>query len=134
TFSATLKTAGTQSITVTDAENASLHGMQSGIMVNPAAASALVLMGPNRVRAGVAFSMTVTAYDAYGNVATGYRGTLHFTSTDSTATLPSNYTFTATDAGVHVFTGIVLRKKRIQSIAVTDTLNALLTSAFGIYV
>ena len=42
---------------------------------------------------------------------TGYTGTVHFTSTDNTATLPANYTFTAADKGVHTFTGLVLRKK-----------------------
>ena len=37
--------------------------------------------------------MTVTAVDAYGNVATGYTGTVHFTSSDGQAVLPANYTF-----------------------------------------
>jgi hypothetical protein len=35
--------------------------------------------------AGVAFSATVTAKDAFGNVATGYTGGVHFTSTDAQA-------------------------------------------------
>ena len=46
---------------------------------------------------------TVTAYDAYGNLATGYVGTVHFTSSDPKAVLPANDTFTAADAGVHTF-------------------------------
>ena len=39
--------------------------------------------------------MTVTAYDAYGNVATGYTGTVAFTSSDPQACFPADYTFTA---------------------------------------
>ena len=31
----------------------------------------------------------MTAYDAYGNVATGYTGTVHFTSSDPKAVLPA---------------------------------------------
>ncbi|WP_217551179.1 hypothetical protein, partial [Pantoea sp. GbtcB22] len=41
--------------------------------------------------------------DAYGNTATSYTGTVHFTSTDPLAQLPADYTFTASDQGVHFF-------------------------------
>jgi hypothetical protein len=73
---------------------------------------------------GVPFSVTVNVEDAYGNIVTGYVGTIHFTSSDSRATLPANYTFTAGDAGVHTFTGLVLRKMSNQTITVTDTHNS----------
>ena len=53
--------------------------------------------------AGTAGSLTVIAKDAYGNIAPGYRGKVHLTSTDTAATLPPDYTFTAADAGVHSF-------------------------------
>jgi adhesin/invasin len=62
-------------------------------------------------------------------VVTGYTGTIHFTSTDGTASLPANYTFTAADKGVHTFTGLILRKKGYQKITVTDTLNSALTGS-----
>lgn len=64
---------------------------------------ALVANLPTAAKNGAASSMTVTAYDVNGNVATGYRGTVQFTSTDTSATLPASYTFTAADAGRHVF-------------------------------
>ncbi len=126
TFSATLKTAGTQSIMVADTTTTSLKGTEGGIKVNPAVASKFLLAAPASVSAGVAFSLTVTAEDAYGNVVVGYTGTLHFSSTDSQATLPANYTFTTANAGVHTFTGLVLRKKGYQTISVTDTHNSAL--------
>ncbi len=73
--------------------------------------------------------LTITVQDAYGNLVTGYTGTIHFTSTDSAATLPANYTFTAADQGVHTFTGLVLRKRGTQKITLTDTLNSSLTGS-----
>ena len=70
---------------------------------------------------GVAFTLTLTVEDAYGNVVTGYTGTVHFSSTDSTATLPPNYTFTAADAGAHTFTNkTTLKKKGTQTLTFTD--------------
>lgn len=129
TFSATLKTAGTQSITAKDTATGSLTSTDGSITVNAARASQFILSAPARVTAGAAFSLTVTIKDAYGNVVNGYTGTVHFTSTDKTATLPANYTFTAADKGVHAFTGLVLRKKGTQKITLTDTLNSSLTGS-----
>src|SRR5262249_33533996 len=128
TFSAVLKTAGTQSLTATDTSKAAIAGTQS-VTINPAAASRLVLSGPSSVRASPAFSLTVTVVDVYGNVATGYRGTIAFRSSDSTAKAPRNYTFTAADQGVHTFTGLVLKKKGKQTITVTDTLDSSLAGS-----
>jgi hypothetical protein len=50
------------------------------------------------------------ALDPYGNVATAYAGTVHFSSTDSHPLLPADYTFTASEAGSHTFgTGVILQ-------------------------
>src|SRR5204863_5229649 len=48
---------------------------------------------PSTMGATDAASVTVTVYDANYNIAAAYTGTVHFTSTDGSATLPSNYTF-----------------------------------------
>ena len=127
TFSATLKTAGTQWISATDTVNASLHGSDSGITVKAAAASRFVLSAPASVQPGVPFSLTVTVEDAYGNIVTGYVGTIRFTSSDSRASVPANYTFKASDNGVHTFTGLVLRRTGNQTITATDTKNSSIT-------
>ncbi|HEY7425012.1 MAG TPA: hypothetical protein VH682_12345 [Gemmataceae bacterium] len=133
TFSVTLKTAGSQSLTATDTATGSISGSESGIVVQPAAASQLVLSAPSSVSHGVAFSVTVTALDPYGNVATGYLGTIHFSSSDSNAKLPPNYTFTASDGGVHTFTGqFILSKKGTKTLTVTDTQNSALTATDSI--
>ena len=120
TFSVTLKTAGTQSVTATDTVT-SISGSQSGIVVNPAAATTLAVSGlASPQSAGVAQSVTVTARDAYGNTATAYSGTIHFTSSDTKAKLPANYKFKATDAGSHVFT-VTLKTAGTRSVTATDT-------------
>jgi ELWxxDGT repeat protein len=129
TFSAALKTAGTQSITVADTFTTALTATEGGITVNAAAASKFIITAPSTVTAGAPFSLTLTVEDAYGNVVTGYAGTVRFTSSDRTATLPAMYTFLAQDKDVHTFTGLVLRKTGKQKITITDTLHSALTAS-----
>jgi hypothetical protein len=95
----------------------------STTVVTQAPAARLVVTGfPTTDVAGVAHAVTVSARDAYGNVATGYRGTIHLSSSDPSAALAANYTFTASDAGVHTFTvGATLKTSGLQSISTTDT-------------
>jgi hypothetical protein len=68
----------------------------------------------------MAHSFTVTALDPFGNVATGYTGTVAFSSSDPIASLPVSYAFTAADAGVHTFTG-TLKRAGTQFIQAVDT-------------
>jgi hypothetical protein len=120
TFSITFPTAGAQTLTVMDTMTG-ISGTQ-GITVNPAAASQLVLTAPTVVTALTPFRLTVTALDPYGNRVTGYTGTVHFTSSDSLALLPADYTFTTTDAGQHTFSrGLILWQTGAQTITTTDT-------------
>jgi sugar lactone lactonase YvrE len=57
-----------------------------------------------------------------------YLGTIHFTSSDPKAVLPPDYTFTSADAGLHTFTGIVLKTAGIQTVTVTDTTDSTITA------
>ena len=59
------------------------------------------MSAPAATTAGQPASVTVTLLDAIGNVATRYIGVVHFSSSDLSAGLPNNYTFTAADAGRH---------------------------------
>jgi hypothetical protein len=129
TFSATLKTAAAQTIIATDTLTSTINGTQTGIVIIPAAPSTLQISGyPNPQNQFANGNLTVTVMDPYGNVTTGYRGTIHFTSSDSAATLPANYTFTAGDAGVHVFIVVLATASPPdQSITATDTVNSSLT-------
>ncbi|HEV2520948.1 MAG TPA: choice-of-anchor D domain-containing protein, partial [Candidatus Acidoferrales bacterium] len=129
TFSATFKTAGTQSLTATDTVTASITGSQTAITVNAATAASLKVSGyPNPATAGTANNFTVTALDALNNTATGYRGTVHFTSTDAQAVLPADYTFTAADNGTHTFSA-TFKTAGTQSLAATDTVTASITGS-----
>jgi hypothetical protein len=127
TFTATLKTAGGQSLTATDTANSALSATEGGITVSPAAASVLVLSAPATATAGVPVTVTLTAYDAYGNVATGYLGTVSFSSSDASASLPADYTFTAADAGSHSFS-VTFLTLGSQSLTVSDTADGLSTT------
>jgi sugar lactone lactonase YvrE len=134
TGAATLVTAGNQTVTATDTATTSLVGTSSAIAVSPAAASDLAVSAPGNVTAGAAFSVTVTAQDPHGNTATGYRGTLHFTSTDGGAgvTVPADYTFTAGDNGVHTFAnGVTLVTAANQTVTATDTVASSITGTSG---
>ncbi len=127
TFSATLRTAGSQSLTATDTVITAWTGAQTNITVQPAATSTLAVFGlPSPITAGVADTFTVQARDPFGNAATGYRGTVRFTSSDPQATLPANYTFTAADNGMKTFSA-TLRTAGSQSLTATDTVTATLT-------
>jgi len=94
TFSATLRTAGSQTISARDTVNGSIAGTSNAIVVSPAAATHFSLGVPATATPGTAFTFTVTARDQFNNVATGYAGTVHFTSSDTQATLPADSTLT----------------------------------------
>ncbi len=69
------------------------------VAVSPGAVTRLEITAPANVTAGISFNATVSAVDASNNVATGYIGTVHFTSSDPAAVLPADYTFGAGDQG-----------------------------------
>jgi hypothetical protein len=125
-FSVTFKNPGTQSITATDTVSSSVTGTQSGITVRPGPAVSFSVTGFSATpTAGVAGSVTVTARDLYGKVATGYTGTVHLTSTDGNAVLAADSTLTD---GVGTF-AVTLKTAGSQSITATDTLSGSITGS-----
>ena len=126
-FFVTLETTGMQFITATDTVAPSLVATETGVTVQAAAAVTLTVAGfPTTDTAGAASPVTVTAYDAYGNVATGYTGTVALSSNDQGAVLPADYTFTAADLGTHTF-AVTLDVAGVQSISARDTANPSIT-------
>jgi hypothetical protein len=83
----------------------------------------MVLLTPATATAGSSFNFTVTAEDQFANVATGYAGTLHFTSTDAGATLPINSTLAS---GVGVFSSTMTIVDN-QTITATDAVTSSIT-------
>src|SRR5260370_2177558 len=118
TFSVTLKTASPQTISVSDAASAAISGTSNSINVTAPPATHYSVVTPANDTAGASFTFTVNALDASNNVATGYSGTVHFTSTDSQATLPANSTLTN---GTATFSA-TLKTIGGQTITPTDSL------------
>jgi hypothetical protein len=89
-----------------------------------------VVSGPASATAGSPFSVTVTAKDSSGNTVPTYTGTIHFTSSDTQAVLPANYTFTSGDAGSHSFSsGVTSKTAGSQSVSVSDTVQTAATGS-----
>jgi hypothetical protein len=132
TLSATLKTAGPQSITVKDAADATILGSQTGIAVTAAAAVRFSISAPGSVTQGAGFKFTVTVLDAYGNVATGYRGKVHLSSTDPRQGT-QDYTFSSSDNGVHVFS-FTFSTLGSQTLTLVDTTNGSLVGNVAVNV
>lgn len=100
----------------------------SSTTLSPAAASRLAITAPATATTGAPFTIAVTAYDPYNNVATGYRGTVHFTGSDSKAWLPANCSFVASDNGSHTFgNSVKLMTSGMQTITAMDVNNHSIT-------
>ena len=122
TFTATLRTAGARRTCMLPiSTSSSISSTESGIVVQAASAaqSFRVAGFPTSDLAGAVNSVTVTAVDAFGNVATGYAGTVTLSSSDPHAVLPASYVLTAADAGQHRF-AVTLDAAGMQSISATD--------------
>ncbi len=84
--------------------------------------------------AGDPLSVTLTAWDAFDNVLTGFAGTVAFSATDPLATLPPDYTYTASDAGAHAFDDLVLFTSGAQTVTVSDASNDAALATFEVTV
>jgi hypothetical protein len=120
-FFANLKTAGSYTLTATAG---TISGTSGSLTVVPSDARYFTVTAPPAATTGNPFNVTVTAFDHFGNVATGYTGTVKLSSTDPAApTLVSSYTFSAgigKDNGVHTFS-TALKTGGSQTITATDT-------------
>jgi hypothetical protein len=124
-FAVTFKTAGTRTLTVRDTTTPSIAGAGNAPII-AAAASQFAITGPDSTVAGAGLLATVTARDPYGNLATTYLGKVHFTGGDPLATLPLDYSFTATDNGAHNFS-MILDIAGTSKVTCTDTAHPALT-------
>jgi hypothetical protein len=93
---------------------------QPVVVVNGGPVDHLALNAPTIATAGTPFSITVRAEDVYGNPASGYAGTVGFSSSDPNAFLPSSYQFTANDLGAKTLGNVILRAPGTQTITVSD--------------
>jgi hypothetical protein len=115
----------TVTLTLTDTQGTGLDvSSTQDVVFDPGVATTLELSGlPDPYPAASSQDVTVTARDQFGNVATGYRGTVHFTSTDAVGgvLLPADYTFEEGDAGARTFAaGVTLITPGAQTVTATD--------------
>jgi hypothetical protein len=102
---------------------------QPVVRVRGGPAASLFMNVTSVATAGVPFSVTVRAIDAYGNNAAEYAGMVSLSSTDKAATLPAPYAYGPQDVAQHTFPGAILRTTGTQRITATDSLGHSVTSA-----
>src|SRR5262249_45623017 len=106
--------------------NAGTSGSASVTVQAAAAATCQTSQASPTSVAGAAVGIRVAVFDAFGNLAAGYAGTVRLTSSDARATLPPDTTFNpGTDAGSHAFAA-GLFTTGAQTVTATDTANAAL--------
>ncbi len=117
-FSATLYTAGPQTITATDANN--ITGTSNTIQIGAGQTSHFAIVGtPTAVTAGSSANFTVVAEDAYGNITPTYPGTLSFSTSDPLASPPGGTLLTSGTTTV----SMVLKTAGSQTLSATDTVH-----------
>ena len=121
-----------QIVVLNDGRTLPIHfRIEQGVVPRESPARDLSVTGLNDLtEAGTAGTVTVTALDRDGNVATGYTGTIVFTSSDARALLPASYTFTAADAGTHTFpASVVLGTAGSATVTATDQADGAITGS-----
>ncbi len=132
TVNVTFFQSGGQTLTATDADP--ISGTSDPVQVSPGTATQFVISAPSSLLSGQQFSLTITAEDANGNVATGYTGTVAFTDYTAFSGISPTYTFTSQDAGVHTFPGLVANTPGAQTLGVTDSQDGNLSNSVTIAV
>ena len=130
TFSATFATAGTQTISAADTTTATVTGASGPVTVaGLAPATHFVITNPSTVTAPIAFLFTVVAETAANGTATGYTGTVSFSSgnSDTYTTLPGPITLTN---GVGTFSATLVAVGN-TTLTATDETTATITGASG---
>lgn len=127
TFKVTFAAAGTQTVTASDSANSLAASASLSVdAVGTVTHFAIFTLGS--ATKGVATQVVVVALDAANHVVSGYTGTIHFTSSDGSATLPADYSFVASDNGMHVFS-VTFATKGDQTLTLADTSNSSITSS-----
>ena len=101
--------------------NSSIYATSTAT-TTPGNAAFFVIDSPSPQTAGVPFIARVVVYDSLGNVKTNYLGTVHFGSSDASALLPLDYSFTSSDAGNASFNFTFFTSGN-QTYNVSDTAN-----------
>jgi hypothetical protein len=131
TFVVSLSTVGNQTITLSDTNSPALPG-SSGYTVIAGGASILNVAQPLNATPGVSIPVVVMARAGFPNneIASGYNGTVHFSSSDAAAVLPPDSKLTN---GIGTF-AVTLKTAGSQTLSVRDTVNTLLFGSASSFV
>jgi hypothetical protein len=129
-YTVTLNTPGTQTLTATDPAllNPLAPNTSANVVVGGGAATHFVVNLPAAATAGATISGSITARDASGNVASGYTGLVHLSSTDPAAVFPWK---TALNNGVGVF-NFTFKNAGGQTVMAADTLTPSISGTSGV--
>jgi hypothetical protein len=126
TFHVTSYRAGSQPVTATDTVTPSITGEDS-VTITPLAADHFDVVHPaGLVTAGSPALFQITAYDTYANVATGYSGTVHITTSDAQAETPAVDPTLSGGAG---YFDVTPKTSGSQTVTATDTTTPALTGS-----
>jgi hypothetical protein len=82
------------------------------------------------IKSGDPSSVTVRVVDYLGSPQNNYTGTVTFSSTDSSAQLPAQYTMTADDRGIKTFTnGVVMHTQGTFCVTATDSVDPVIAGS-----
>jgi hypothetical protein len=124
--------AGSPTLTVSNAAGLINPPPQIETVLPPATLHFVLSGVASPIRVGDVSDLTVVVADDGGTRATGYLGTLVFSSSDTVAELPAPYSFTAGDNGQHVFSASVrFHTAGTQSVTATDTVIGNLTGSLS---
>jgi SdrD B-like domain len=90
------------------------------VIAAPQVATHFLVLAPAFAVVGMPTVVIVEALDSSNQVVTGYTGTVHFTSSDGAASLPGDFTFSASDNGKHQF-AITFATAGNDTVTATDT-------------
>jgi FG-GAP-like repeat/FG-GAP repeat len=130
TFTATLRTAGSQTLIATDNNTSGVTGIVTGtsnsVLVIAGPATHFSIAAAGTALAGTVLTFTVTALDRFNNVATNYTGTVTLSANDAAA-LSSDSTLTNSVGTFFV----VWTKVGNKTLTATDTVNGSITGSSG---
>ncbi|HLY98971.1 MAG TPA: Ig-like domain-containing protein [Candidatus Angelobacter sp.] len=126
-FVVSLNTPGTQTITATDTAFPLLTGRGSYTTAAAGLATHFSIAEPGNATLGVPISVVVAARDRDNNIVANYTGTIHFTTTDTAATLPADSTL----PNGSVTFSVTFNTAGSQNLFVMDTTNQTLFGVGG---
>ena len=118
---------GTYTLTATDGQLK--PATSANFTISPAAAASFLVSTPGSSLVGQSFNFTVTAQDPFGNPATGYAGTVKFSSSGGNLDqLPAG---TKLVSGTGTFSA-TLNQRGLDRLSATDSVDATITGSAGV--